>query len=90
MEAIIVGVNRIDQTRHTATVSHDQLRAMVAEMVAKASGLSLAAANVTVDQVLFVYRDTNPGREVTVQCTLIEDHARAQPVSRATGGHAID
>lgn len=50
---------------------------VIAGCTAKAAGLSLAASNVTVDQVLFVYRDTSPGREVSVQCTLIKDHACA-------------
>ncbi|WBS05629.1 hypothetical protein OU994_15710 [Pseudoduganella sp. SL102] len=34
--------------------------------------------------------DMNPGRQISVQCTLIEDHSRAEPVSTSAGGHAID
>lgn len=91
MEPIIVGLTRIDETRHSAVVTQAQLRALVAEAVAKAAGLSLSASNVAVDQILFVFTDTHPGREVSVRCTLVEAHTRlTETRSLAVGGHALD
>jgi hypothetical protein len=91
MEPIIVAATRVDQTRHAATLGQAQIRALVVEAVAKAAGVPLSASNVMVDQVLFVFNDTNPGREVSVQCTLVVDHTRLMGAERAAAaGHSLD
>jgi hypothetical protein len=84
MDAIKVNTRRVDETVHHVVLTDAQLRAMVAEAVSKAAGVSIDGRAVRLKQCYLSGQMGSTGSEYSATCTITIDH-QVQPVIERPG-----
>ena len=81
MPAIKVNTQRVDETVHHVTLNDGQLKALVAEAVSKAAGVTIDGKAVRLKQCYLSSRMGSTGSEYSATCTITIDHQAQSPAA---------
>ncbi|MDF3837136.1 hypothetical protein P3W85_29895 [Cupriavidus basilensis] len=85
MSKLIVGTTEVDEVRHLAHLSQDQLKALIAKAVAEAAGVDLSAPGVSVKSCYLSYNTGSiNATEYYAKCEIVVDRCpQASPEEAA-------